>query len=77
MENEMLEIRMGALSPSITEQLESQSLGFDEERAAQFDMCKESIIHLACSGFMNDNERRSVEKKLFKAIEKHVKEQQE
>lgn len=67
-----LSIRMGALSPPITEQLRNQEFDYGAKSGQIFDRAKKEIAFLCIQGFLPDSEARKAEKRLFKRIKDHV-----
>ena len=67
-----LSIRMGALSPTITEQLSGQGLPFELDIAERWNRSKKYIAFLSIQGLLSGSERRKAEQRLFKSIRSHI-----
>ena len=70
--NDTVELRMGALSPSIAEQLQSQGLGADEGTLAHWQKDADAIVRLAVRGLISPGESSRARKKLVKNVAKLV-----
>ncbi|MBO8161303.1 MAG: hypothetical protein H0Z24_06660 [Thermosipho sp. (in: Bacteria)] len=67
----MVEIRLGALSKPIKEQLESQ--GYYIEKVDYFQKIAKSISHLYIAGYITDSVKEKAYRKLCSEIAKKIK----
>ena len=67
---DQIEMRFGALSPSISEQLKAQNVEFDPEACALWEKASDAISLLAVHGFLTNRERHAANKRLFTRIRK-------
>ena len=67
-----LSLAIGALSPRISEQVESQGLTLDSQEAAPLQRLHESIVLLHVQGILSDAEKNKASKRLLKKVMRHV-----
>ena len=72
MRGSILEIYMGAMQPPVPEQLTSQSLPFDSEKAKIWERCRHGIAFLSIHGILSDSECRKARQRLFKTIQRGI-----
>jgi hypothetical protein len=70
--NKRIEIHLGCLSPKISTQLRRQKLKFDKEKIKDFEILRESIMHLDFGRLISDKLALKTNLKLFKQIQSHV-----
>lgn len=68
--SEQIEIRMGALAPSLVEQLTPH--GVSQEAAERFERLSKAITGLRLSDLLPDAQAKKCRDKLFKQIEKEL-----
>lgn len=68
--SEQIEIRMGALAPSLVEQLTPH--GVSQEAAERFERLSKAITGLRLADLLPDAQAKKCRDKLFKQIEKEV-----
>lgn len=68
--SEQIQIRMGALAPSLVEQL--IPYGVSVETAARFESLSKAITGLLLGGLLPDGQAKKCREKLFKQIEKEL-----
>ena len=66
--NDQVQLRFGALSPSIQGQLEEQSVAYDPEQVAQWEEWSSAIVSMTILGVITGAERQRIHKRLFKRI---------
>ena len=67
-----LNLRFGAMSPSIKEQLTEQKLKFKVGDANHFQKDSEAIVRLKIRGLINESTAKKAQDNLFKKITAHV-----
>ena len=67
-----LNLRFGAMSPSIKEQLTEQNLKFRVGDVNHFQKDSEAIVRLKIRGLLNDSTAKKAQDSLFKKITSHV-----
>ena len=67
-----LNLRFGAMSPNIKEQLTQQGLKFKVGDANHFQRDSEAIVRLKIRGLLNDSTAKKAQDKLFAKITAHV-----
>ena len=72
-----IEVAFGALDPSLTEQLDAQSLKCPREKLVQFEKSRDALNLLRIHGLLTDSQSRMAETKLFKRIRAEVSNEQE
>lgn len=68
--SEEIQIRMGAMAPSLVEQL--VPYGVSVESAARFERLSKAITGLLLGGLLPDGQAKKCREKLFKQIEKEL-----
>lgn len=68
--SEQIEIRMGALAPSLVEQLTPH--GVSQEAAERFERLSKAITGLRLGDLLPDSQAKKCRDKLFKQIEKEL-----
>lgn len=68
--SEQIEIRMGALAPSLVEQLTPH--GVSQEAAERFERLSKAITGLRLGDLLPDTQAKKCRDKLFKQIEKEL-----
>lgn len=68
--SEQIEIRMGALAPSLVEQLTPH--GVSQEAAERFERLSQAITGLRLGDLLPDAQAKKCRDKLFKKIEKEL-----
>lgn len=72
-ENKTFQLHMGALAPSIADQLKQQGFTVDKDLIKRFQKIHDSIIMLRVHGFLNDSNSRKASQKLTNEIGKSIK----
>lgn len=63
-----IELRIGASSPSIIDQLDEQGAVYDLEEAARWEVWAGSIVDMAAIGIITGTERQRITKRLLKRV---------
>lgn len=63
------QLRIGALSPPITDQLDEQGIPYDAEEAARWEQWAAAIVGMSIHGIVTSSERQRINKRLCKRIE--------
>lgn len=69
-----LNIGFGAMVPSISSQLKQQGYKYNKSTVKHFEKLSESILYLHFACIITDSQSGKLKHKLFKQIQKHVKE---
>ena len=67
-----LQLRIGALSPPITDQLDEQGVLYDAEEAEWWEKWAFAIVNMAIHGIITDSERQRITQRLFKRIQEKL-----
>ena len=67
-----LQIRVGALAPSLSEQLKQQNLGCSKEELKHWTLDSEAINRLRIRGVITDGEAHKAGMRLLRKISKRV-----
>lgn len=74
MENQnTLGIHFSCFAPTIGKQLKEQKFNYSEEKAKEFESCRQAITELMFNEILNDAQVEKANKKLFTKIKQHVK----
>ena len=69
--SDTLELRLGALAPSIAKQLKAQKLAFDPDEVKQLQRCADAIGTLYWNDIIPDAHK--LREKLYKKVMRHVR----
>lgn len=66
-------LRIGALAPTISEQITEYKLEFNKEEMERLEKCCDSILVLKFAGVVTDNEANKCRDRIAKKVIGHVK----
>lgn len=72
-DQKMFRLHMGALAPSIADQLKQQKLIADNESISRFQKISDSITMLKFHGYLSDSQAQKASQKLANQIGKSIK----
>lgn len=72
MSEQILKIRLGAMSPSVKEQVEEQGFKIDATDSVHLQKDSEAITRLIIRGLITDSQAKQARDKLFKKIQKSL-----
>lgn len=75
MRKQRVEIHVGALVPSISEQLAEQGLRLPHDDAKNYQGWADALVRLSIAGLVTERERSKVGQRIVKALAKRVKPQ--